>query len=196
MSRISRAVIAALSILAFAASSAAAAPLFAPNSFWNAPLPSTAPIDASSPARTAAVVSEVNSEEQQRIGPWIDERSNSTPFYVVGRDQAKVPVTLDSAITSAPVLRSALSSGVPIPDGATQAAGSDAHMTVYQPSTDTMWEFLHASLQSDGWHATWGGVMQHVSGNPGHYSNAAFGGLASLAGWNWGSTASSLPIAG
>src|SRR5437764_100861 len=131
----------------------AAAPLFAPNSFWNAPLPSTAPIDASSPARTAAVVSEVNSEMQQRIGPWIDERSNSTPFYVVGADQPRVHVTLDSTIRSASTLRSALSGGVPIPAGAQAAAGGDAHMTVYQPSTDTMWEFYHASSESDGWHA-------------------------------------------
>ena len=196
MSRISRAVTAALSILAFAASSAAAAPLFAPNSFWNAPLPSSAPIDPSSPARTAAVVSEVNSEMQQRIGPWIDERSNSTPFYVVGADQPRVHVTLDSTIRSASTLRSALSRGVPIPAGAQAAAGGDAHMTVYQPSTDTMWEFYHASSESDGWHADWGGVMQHVSTNPGYYSNAAFDGLAPNAGWNWGSTASSLPMIG
>src|SRR5436305_15322807 len=133
---------------------------------------------------------------QQRIGPWIDERSNSTPFYVVGADQPRVHVTLDSTIRSASTLRSALSGGVPIPAGAQAAAGGDAHMTVYQPSTDTMWEFYHASSESDGWHADWGGVMQHVSTNPGYYSNAAFDGLAPNAGWNWGTTASSLPMIG
>src|SRR3989442_15127164 len=65
---------------------------FAASSVWNAALPYDAPLDPSSAARVAAVVSEVNNEEQLGIGPWIDERSNSTPWYVVSKDQRKVPV--------------------------------------------------------------------------------------------------------
>ena len=38
--------------------------------------------------------------------------------------------------------------------------------------------------------------MQHVTSNPGYYSNAAWDGLDPLQGWNWGSTASSLPMIG
>ena len=46
------------------------------------------------------------------------------------------------------------------------------------------------------WHADWAGAMQHVSTNPGYYSNLAWDGLGATEGWNWGSTASSLPMIG
>src|SRR3954447_2161743 len=199
MSRIARAVIAALFMVAFATSatsSASAGSLFAPDSFWNARLPGDAALDASSSPRTAALVSEINREQQLKIGPWIDERYNSTPFYVVGAKQPPVHVTLDSTNGTAVYLRKVLSRGVPIPNGARPAAGSDGHMTVYQPATDTMWEFYRATLEADGWHADWGGAMQPVSTNPGYSSNLAWDGLASNVGWNWGSTASSLPMIG
>ena len=203
MVRLQRAVVAALCSLLVVAMPAAARTSsttstrpFAASSVWNAALPYDAPLDPSSTDRVGALVSEVNSEEQLGIGPWIDERSNSTPWYVVSKDQRKVPVKLDTTASYATSLQAVLNKGVPIPSGAHPAAGVDAHLTIYQPSTDTMWEFWHASLQSDGWHAGWGGAMQHVTTNPGYYSNAAWIGLPSTDGWNWGSTASSLPMIG
>jgi hypothetical protein len=202
MSRIARAVTAALctGVLAMPATAIAtttpASGLFASSSVWNAPLAADAALDPRSSALSGAVSAEIRSEMQQRIGPWIDERSNSTPFYVVGNDQPKVQVRLDNSPYGAASLRNVLAQGVPIPYGARPAAGVDAHMTIYQPSTDTMWEFWHASLEADGWHADWGGAMQHVSTNPGYYSNLAWDGLGRTLGWNWGSTASSLPMIG
>src|SRR5207249_1496914 len=85
--------------------------LFAASSVWNAALPDNAPLDASSLARTGALVGEVNNEEQLRIGPWIDERSNSTPFYVVGKSQPKVPVKLDTTAAAAVTLQNVLNKG-------------------------------------------------------------------------------------
>jgi hypothetical protein len=167
--------------------------LFAPDSVWNAPLPDDAPIDPSSPARSAAFVAQVRSEIDRAIGPWISERSYSTPLYTVGPDQPRVPVKLDTGPWKAS-LEAALAQGVPIPPGARPAPGTDGHMTIYQPATDTLWEFWRASEQADGWHAAWGGVMQRVSTSPGYYSNASWPGLAANQGWNWGSTASSLPV--
>jgi hypothetical protein len=164
--------------------------LFAPTSIWNAPLPAGAPLDPSSPARTAAFVADVRRQIGVAIGPWINEREYSTPLYNVGSDQPRVPVMLDAAPLS---LRRALSS-VPIPAGAQQAAGTDGHMTIYQPSTDTLWEFWRARREADGWHASWGGAMTHISTSPGYYSNASWPGLRPSDGWNWGSTASSLPV--
>jgi hypothetical protein len=161
---------------------------------WNAALPASAPIDSSSAARIDALNTDIQRQMGLKIGPWISERSNSTPFYVVGNDQPKVRVTLDNSSVGALKLRNLLAAGVPIPNGAKPAVGVDAHMTIYQASTDTMWEFWHASLESDGWHADWAGAMQHVSTNPGYYSNSAWDGLAALQGWDWGSTASSLPM--
>jgi hypothetical protein len=128
----------------------------------------------------------------QRIGPWIEERSNSTPIYTVGPDVPPSPVRIDrgGSVLAKPL------AAVPIPPNAKAAAGVDAHMTIYQPSTDTLWEFWHMAKDATGWHAGWGGGMRHVSTSPGYYTSAAWEGLPDTMGWNWGSTASSLPIAG
>jgi len=57
---------------------------------------------------------------------------------------------------------------VPIPSYAEPADGTDSEMTVYQPSTDTLWEFWEMQKTSTGgWQACWGGKMTNVSGNPG-----------------------------
>jgi hypothetical protein len=68
-------------------------------------------------------------------------------------------------------------------------------MTVYQPSTDTLWDFWRAKRKADGWHVSWGGAMQHVSTSPGYYSSSVWPGLKSYEGWNWGASAASFPIA-
>lgn len=169
--------------------------LFAADSFWNAPLANAAPLDASSPARMSAFVRQIKSEITQGIGPWISESEYSTPLYTVGPNQPRVGVKLDTGPWGDP-LRAALRDGVPIPADARQAKGSDGHMTIYQPSSDTLWEFWQASKQADGWHASWGGAMRNVSSSPGYYTSSAWPGLAPSDGWNWGSTASSLPVIG
>jgi hypothetical protein len=102
-----------------------------------------------------------------------------------------VHVQLDRAD---PRLQAAFSEGVPIPADARPARGTDGQMAVYQPSSDTLWEFWQARLTSDGWHASWGGAMHDVSTNPGYYSNGVWSGLGPLQGWDWGATAASLPI--
>jgi hypothetical protein len=167
--------------------------LFSAGSVWNAPLAGDAPLDPRSPALSTAFSAEISREITLGWGPWISESSYSTPIYTVPVDEPKVHVTLDTGAWGDP-LRQALAAGVPIPPGAKAAAGSDAHMTIYQPSTDTLWEFWHARQLADGWHADWGGAMQHVSTNPGYYSNQVWPGLAASDGWNWGGTATSLPV--
>ena len=81
---------------------------------------------------------------------------------------------------------------VPIPAGAKPASGSDAHMTVWQPATDRLWEFFHMRLESDGWHAAWGGAIDDVSASPGYYTTSSWPGALP----QWGATATSLPVAG
>jgi hypothetical protein len=175
------------------ASAAGAARLFAPNSVWNAPLSATARLDPTSRARMESLNAEVNSEITRGIGPWISETSYSTPMYKVAAGQPKVSVTLDTGSWGA-ALRKALRAGVPIPNDARPAAGTDGHLTIWQPSTDTLWEFWKAVKQRDGWHASWGGAMQHVSRNPGYFTANSWTGLSASQGWNWGSTATSLPV--
>ena len=41
-----------------------------------------------------------------------------------------------------------------------------------------MWEFWQASKQSDGWHASWGGAIKHVSQSRGYYTTNSWPGLS------------------
>jgi hypothetical protein len=167
--------------------------LFAADSVWNAPLSASSPLDPRSPSRMATFNAEVDSEISRGIGPWISDTSYSTPLYTVPARQRKVTVALDTGSWGAPLQR-ALKAGVPIPHNARPAAGTDGHLTIWQPSTDTLWEFWKTVRRSDGWHASWGGVMRNVSRNPGYYTQSSWSGLSAAQGWNWGSTATSLPV--
>lgn len=73
---------------------------------------------------------------------------------------------------------------VPIPAGAVPGVGSDANLTIYDETSDTLWEFWKAARTSDGWSACWGGVMTGVRANPGYFT-----------GWN-GASATGLAMAG
>lgn len=166
--------------------------LFAADSIWNDPLPDDVEIDPASRRIVRDLVVEIRRERQEGIGPWIATRDGSTPLYVVPRDQPRVRVALDAAgVVGAPALARAFAS-VPIPADAKPARGTDAHLTVWQPSTDSMWEFWQAARHGDRWRARWGGAMRDVSSSPGYYGPRAWPNATS----NWGATASSLPLIG
>ncbi len=139
--------------------------VFSPSSVWNAPLSATAPLDPNSTQLSAALGAEVWKEEVARTGPWINTNSWSVPVYTVGSAVPSVYVKLDSY---APALQQEFAA-VPVPADAHGAAGSDESMVVYQPSSDTLWEFWGAQHEQDGWHARWGGEMTHVSTSPGYF---------------------------
>jgi hypothetical protein len=170
--------------------------LFAASSIWNQPLAPAAPVDPTSVARMSAFGELISTEEQTGLDPYVNTTAYSTTLYVVGPDQLRVPVHLSVGPWGAP-LQTALDEGVPIPEGAEPAAGTDGEMTIYQPSSDTLWEFWRAVKGKSEWRASWGGAMEHVSASPGYYSDTSWRGLAPSEGWNWGATATSLPaIAG
>ena len=50
------------------------------------------------------------------------------------------------------------------------SAGTDSQITIYQPSTDRLWEYWHFRRERDGWHARWGGAIDDVSSSPGYYT--------------------------
>lgn len=170
--------------------------LFAEGSFWNARVPGEADLEVSSGARVERLAGEIERKMDEGLQPAIAADSYSTPVYVVPPDQQRVPVALPDAGDWGDPLREALDEGVPIPADARPAEGTDGHMTVYQPSTDTLWEFWRARKEGDEWQASWGGAMREVSSNPGYYSDSVWSGLQPSEGWNWGSTATSLPVAG
>jgi hypothetical protein len=174
-------------------SSASAVPFrfFSPSSIWNTPVSPDAPIDASSQGIIRAMTASITAEEQLQDGPWINTTSYSVPIYTVSATQPTVRVRLLDS-TSEPALRSAWRA-VPLPVDAQPSLGSDAQLVVWQPSRDRLWEFWRLAYEPDrGWHASWGGAIRHVSGNPGVYGRGAWPGAKP---W-WGASATSLPIVG
>ena len=169
-------------------------PLFGPTSVWNAPLASDAPIDPDSEALVTALDREVDRELVSDVGPWIATRKCSTPLYVAPPDQPKLTVHLTQPnIFWRRSLAKAFEQ-VPLPPNARPADCVDRHLTVWQPSTDRLWEFFHLRRDPEsGWWADWGGAMEHVSSSPGYYTSGSWPGLSAP---NWGATATSLPVLG
>ncbi|MDA0139650.1 hypothetical protein [Solirubrobacter deserti] len=158
---------------AFVAASPAAAAPFGVDSVWEAPLASNAPLAPNS----SALVGELRRQAAGPGGVWINTTQFSVPVYTVGLTQPNVRVELE---TYSPPLQADLER-VPIPDHAAPSPDSDAHLVVYQPLTDTLWEFWRARRESDGWHAVWGGKMENVSRNPGYFDHPFGGSATSLA---------------
>lgn len=118
--------------------------------------------------------------------PTINTTAYTPPVYTVGARQQRVTVHLDRPPGYNPDLSAAFAS-VPLPVNAQPAAGSDSELVVWQPATDTLWELWLARREADGWHASWGGRLDHVSSGPGVFRPPHA---------NWGTSASSLPLVG
>lgn len=170
-------------------------PLFGPTSVWNAPLATDAPIDPSSAALVAALNREVARELAGDVGaPWIATRKCSTPLYVAPPDQPKLAVHLTEPKVFWRRSLAQAFAAVPLPPNARPADCVDRHLTVWQPSTDRLWEFFHLRRDPEsGWWADWGGAMEHVSSSSGYYTSGSWPGLSAP---NWGATATSLPVLG
>jgi hypothetical protein len=153
---------------------------FSPTSFWNSPLASNVPVSPFSGHYVDELVRQVHDYH-----PWMNTTSYSVPVYVVPRNQATRHVTLD---TWGPDLQQAFDR-VPIPSHAKPAGGTDRSMTVWQPSTNRLWDFWIMHRAKGGWHARWGGEMDNVSTNLGYFTHS---GQTN----NWGATATGLPLLG
>ncbi len=161
--------------------------LFSADSVWNRADVAQQPLGDQRLAQD--LTQEAQSELKQGIGPWIETDTDSTPVYVVGPNQRCVTVHLDVTQAYGKTLSTAFAR-VPLPADAHPAAGSDEHLTLIQPSTDSLWEFWEMHKQGDEWHAAWGGAMHDVSSNPGYYTASSWPGAQT----NWGASATSLPV--
>lgn len=161
--------------------------LFSADSVWNRPDAAQQPLGDQQVAQD--LTHEAESELKQGIGPWIQTNTDSTPVYVVGPTQRCVTVHLDVTQAYGKTLSTAFAR-VPLPADAHPAAGSDEHLTLIQPSTDSLWEFWEMHRQGDEWHAAWGGAMHDISSNPGYYTTGSWPGAQT----NWGASATSLPV--
>jgi hypothetical protein len=160
---------------------AAPARPFSPDSFWNKPLPDDAPLD---------MLSEVYVANLQRQvagwGPYINTTRYGIPVYTVPADQPTVRVALPNPTPPRRALLQAAWERVPLPSNARPSPDSDGRLVVWQPSTDTMWEFWRLRRGLVGWQADFGGRMESVSTNIGTYTDPA----------GWGASASGIPILG
>lgn len=179
-------VAAALSIVSPAA---AGATPFAPDSFWNAPLADNAPVDPQSATWVTDLL------RQAKWGTYLNTTGYGVPVVDVPADQPTVAVQIDRTGPAAMGLQDALVD-VPLPADAQPASGTDGTLVINQPGADRMWEFWRLSSQADGWHASWGGVMNHVSTSPGFFSDPSI-----VPWWQdptrpWGASASGVALLG
>jgi hypothetical protein len=160
---------------------------FARKAFWNTPLAADAALDPSSEAGVSALA-----RMAAETGAGLSFRDYGVPVYTVGRDQPCVAVRL---LNRNAQLRAVMTS-VPVPPDAEPAAGTDGHIAIWQPSTDTYWELFKARRESDGWRAQYGGRIVGLSRNPGHFERVRGADGRVLEQPWWGATATGLPLVG
>lgn len=157
--------------------------VFAKTSFWYKPIPTTAPLHPNS----ANLVKEFLRQKTTYYNTvTINTRDYASPVYTAPAGARTVKVKqwdcqkkgyLDPNLASQ-------WAAVPIPSYATPSKGTDAEMTIYQPSTRTLWEFWQTRKVSGQWQACWGGRMQNTATNNGVFPSY------------YGTTATSLPFIG
>lgn len=135
---------------------------FGPGSVWNTPLTANAALDPDSSRYVRTLVTAA----ARPGGAWINTTEYSVPIYTVPAGLRGVNVSLNRNVYFAPEIRRAFT-GVPIPPDARPAGGTDRHMIIHQPSTDTMWELWSVQGSGDTWSAGWGGRLDGVSTHSG-----------------------------
>ena len=147
--------------------------IFGPRSVWSTPI-SSAPVADNSSALIGNLTAQVNAYYSGIAGFNVWQYNSST--YTVGPDQARVTLKYDDCQGKGHTPSQLYGDdgwfvNVPIPSDAVPSAGTDASLGIYQPSTDTYWGFWKLKKKSDGWHACWGGRVDHTSTSRGWYED-------------------------
>ncbi|MGH3609493.1 MAG: hypothetical protein ACRDRD_15575 [Pseudonocardiaceae bacterium] len=152
---------------------------------WRTPVPASAPLDSQSPA----LVSNLMGQIQNYYGHVaLNTSSYSAPIYTVPADQPTVNLAFNNCQSKSsldPDFAAQLRN-VPVPADAMPSIGTDSDMVIWQPSTDTEWEFWKMAKDpgTGVWSTCWGGRLDHVSRNPGIFPSP------------YGTSASGLPMLG
>ena len=157
--------------------------VFGEQSFWNQAIPRDTPLNPMSDRYVA--------EFQRQIkayygGVAINTSSYASPVFVAAEGQATVAVEQWDCQRKGYKDRELTRQwqAVPLPSYAQPSRGTDAELTVYQPATDTLWEFWRMRQVDGQWQACWGGRMQNVSRGSGIWHQS------------YGATATGLPFMG
>lgn len=157
--------------------------VFSPQSFWYVAIPANVELHKNS----AAFVNEFLRQKSAYYGTvTINTTSYASPVYYAGLNVPKTPVTEWNCQNKSTKDTSLAEqwSAVPIPTYAVPAKGTDAEMSIYQQSTDTLWEFWKARMENGKWQACWGGRISNASKSDGIFDKY------------YGTTATSLPFIG
>jgi hypothetical protein len=145
--------------------------VFGPTSIWHMKV-SGAPVASRSPA----MVSTLSKQVATRFGgvAAFNVYRYGMSWYTVPATQPKVTVRFsncehDSALPKGLYGTDGQFVGVPIPDNAVPTGGTDGEVSIYQPATDTLWDFWRAYRDGAGWHACWGGRLDNVSSSLGYF---------------------------
>jgi hypothetical protein len=132
-------------------------------------LPDATPADTGSAAYVASIKEQVHAYYGSAT---VNTTSYSPPVYTASADQPTQTVAvwdcqhkgyLDSGLAAA-------FAQVPLPPQARPAQGTDAELVLWQPATDTVWEFWRLQRNGSGWAACWGGRIQRASTSAGVFA--------------------------
>jgi len=164
--------------------------LFSTTSVWNKKLSTTNTVLSNSAALVSSLVADT-----KITSPWINTTSYSTPLYKVGTSTPKVPVYIvqNGVVLVNTTLNTETQKGVRIPVDVIAASGRDGHLTIYDTSTDTLYEFWRFKVANGRYEASWGGILYNAS-----TSNGAMPVVTNKSGGKeyWGATATGLPAIG
>lgn len=157
--------------------------IFAPTSFWYQAIPANAPLHPNSANFAADVVRQITTYYGNVS---INTGSYTSPVYTAAAGTPTTAVQFwdcqGKRYTDPGLVQQW--SAVAMPSNAIPAGGTDMEMTVYQPSSDTIWEFWGSRNQGGVWQACWGGRMQNASKSDGIWTG------------RYGTTATGLPFLG
>ncbi|HIW28657.1 MAG TPA: malectin [Candidatus Luteococcus avicola] len=144
---------------------------FASNSFFFQDV-SQAPLAANSAAQAADLAKQVR-DYYGGVAAFNAHQYN-VALETVGADVPTVDVTWvdcqkKGSLPADIYTGAAYFKKVPIPAEAAPAVGTDGQLSIYQPSTDRLWEFWKAKKVGNTWQACWGGRIDKVSTNLGYF---------------------------
>lgn len=120
---------------------------------------------------SAASVSQIVAASQARaVG--VNFNAGNMPLYVATASTPHKKVAFNNCFQNSvgvpPAFAAAMNS-VPIPSGALPSNDSDAHLAVYNPATDQLWELFHTKVSGGYYSACWGGRIDDVSNASGQF---------------------------
>ena len=157
--------------------------IFAPSSFWYQKIPASVALHPKSAAFTADFQRQIKAYYNNVT---INTASYSSPVFTAPPGTKTTAVKFwdcqGKRYTDPSIVQQW--SAVPIPGNAQPSSGTDGEMTIYQPSSDTIWEFWQTRNQGGSWQACWGGRFQNASKSNGIWPVG------------YGTTATGLPFLG